>query len=733
MNIPILKSTKKPKKVNFKLTLKIYFVSSLFFFTTVQLNAQANVIVYPLEPNAILSGNYQVFVNDTPVPVYAVATNNDVSYAHFAFAGKVTVRIQLNTTVSTYDLSPHSYNITSSKSGSDIIFDLDTPRKLVIKNINSNGENLCIFADPLEENPPKIGDANVVNIMSTGIDNTGVQDGRNNIQNTLNTMPDNSILYFPPGRYISDGPINMVSNKSIYLDGGATIQAGPTDKLTLYFNDASNVKIFGRGSIDGMGDSKRAAIGGEGGANTCLMYKYDGSVSDNCTIEDIIMKGSITYNAIVMGTTNWNVYNLKVVNGNKFSNHDSWDPHNAVNMMFDNNFIYGNDDSIALSVTRDNLTLNSTFRNNVFSNIYSGATVRIGPWIGQNTKNITFENNDHVISGYNEYSLAFYLGGSISNVKYLSSRFENARHGLILIRTYWQDYYAGTKSGSADGILFDRLTVENVMPGYEGAYSTFEGSSETNFVKNILFKDYYQTGVLQTNNTTADILYNGPNVSNIEFTTSTTPIINITSLNLFAYRSSATPAKFMVTRSGGSTENSLTVKFKIHGTALNGSDYSEILDLVTIPAGMSQVEITINPAQVPSIGNYSTVFLSLSSSENNSYMLGPGFHAVITILNNAEIGFETKITSSNTNSELLIIAPNPNNGIFNISFNDLQIDNYILEVNNLLGQNIYKEKLTNFFGSMNKEIYLSNKTKGVYYVNLTNSANGKISKKLIIN
>ncbi len=655
-----MKTTSNMKKNNLHIITRIGALAFFLFGLALQLNAQANLIVYPQEPKAVLSKNYQVFVNDTPVSVYSVGTNNDVSYAHFAFAGKVTVRIQLKTAVDTYNISPHSYNIVSSKSGQDITFDLDTPRKLIIQNINKLGENLCILADPLEENPPKIGDANVVNIMSSGIDDTGARDGLNEIQNALNTMPDGGILYFPPGRYTAGGGINMVSNKSIYLAGGAAIQAGPSGRLTLFFDNASNVKIFGRGSIDGMGDTKRAAVGGEGDKTCTLMNKYDASTSDNCTIEDITMKGSITWNAIIIGTTNWTIYNTKVINGKAFGNHDGWDPHNAVNMMLDNNFIYGSDDCIALSITRDNLSLNSMFRNNVFTNTNSGATVRIGPWIGQNTKNVTFENNDHIVCGNNEYSLAFYLGGSISGFKYLNSRVENAPKGLILMRTSWNDFYAGTKSGSADNILFDRLTVEDVQPGYEGAFSALEGPSATNFVNNITFKDYYQKGVLQTSNTTADMKFTGSNVSNVKFTTSTTPVVNITASGLFANRTGATPAKFIVSRTGGSTANSLTVKYKIHGTAVNTTDYSGIPDSVTIPAGMSQIEIVITPNQVLSTNEYSTVFLSLSSSENNSYILGPGFHSVITILNGSSD------PSPDTNSgEFKIINPGFEEGFFN--------------------------------------------------------------------
>jgi hypothetical protein len=91
------------------------------------------------------------------------------------------------------------------------------------------------------------------------------------------------------------------------------------------------------------------------------------------------------------------------------------------------------------------------------------------------------------------------------------------------------------------------------------------------------------------------------------------------------------------------------------------------------------------------------------------------------------------ITAGSLSSESLSIAPNPNNGSFNVSFDNLEKDNYTLEVNNLLGQSLYKENLTNFSGNISKQLSLQTKEKGVYVITLTNSNNNKISKKIVVN
>lgn len=629
--VPNLVSVVKKNAIkNFGKLKKSTLLFNFLFLSTVSIYAQGFLVTYPKEPNAAVSENYTVYVNEIPINVHKVATNNDVSYAHFSFAGKVTVRVHINVLVKTYNLSPHGYGIISSKSGQDIVFDLDRPRKLVLQNVNSLDETLCILGDPIEDYIPVPNGSSVVDVTTIGIDKTGATDNLNQIKQALNNLPNGGILYFPAGRYSAGGTISMLSNKSIYLAGGAVLQASSVGELSLNFNNASNVKIFGRGSIDGLGDTKRGAYNGEGGA--CLLAKADSTISDNCTIDGVMLKGAISWTAIIMGTTNWTAYNVKVINGSAYPNHDAWDPHNAINMMFDNCLLYGTDDGIAFSTTRDNLNLNTTFRNSVFLNNHSGATIRIGPWIGDTTSNIKVENNDHLLSGTNEHALAFWIGGSISNIKYLGNRVENARSGLILMRTNWTDHYAGVQSGSVDNVVFDRLTAETVSPGiYDGYKNQLEGPSATNFVKNISFKSLYQDCSLIISSGSANMNFLGPNVSNVTYGVSTTPLVEISGNTLVTYRNGGNPGKFIITRTGGSTTNNLLVNYKIHGNAKNGTDYNTIQSSVTIPSGSSTAEIIISPSSTPSLFLYTTVYLSLNSSDD--YILGPNYDEVVTIVN----------------------------------------------------------------------------------------------------
>ena len=94
--------------------------------------------------------------------------------------------------------------------GNELTFKISGPQKLYIE-IN-HLPHLAIFANPLEVNPPKENGPGVV--------------------------------YFGPGNH-NPGQINLKSNQTIYIAGGAIVNANVRG------NDLQNVKILGRGSLQG--------------------------------------------------------------------------------------------------------------------------------------------------------------------------------------------------------------------------------------------------------------------------------------------------------------------------------------------------------------------------------------------------------------------------------------------------------------------------------------------------
>ena len=71
------------------------------------------------------------------------------------------------------------------------------------------------------------------------------------------------------------------------------------------------------------------------------------------------------------------------------------------------------------------------------------------------------------------------------------------------------------------------------------------------------------------------------------------PTVSIYSDSPVAGEGSGGPARISVVRSGTSTTNSLTVSYTVRGTAINGTDYTNLPGSVVIPAGQSSVSFDI--------------------------------------------------------------------------------------------------------------------------------------------
>ena len=83
-----------------------------------------------------------------------------------------------------------------------------------------------------------------------------------------------------------------------------------------------------------------------------------------------------------------------------------------------------------------------------------------------------------------------------------------------------------------------------------------------------------------------------------------------------------------------------------------------------------------------------------------------------------------------TNSDSILIYPNPNNGIFTIHYTSNEQQDKEIEIINVLGQTVYFEKLNNIL-NINKEISLINNNKGIYFVKITINQK-EIIKKVVI-
>ena len=142
----------------------------------------AAVTAYPLYPGAVPSVAYKVAGDGQPVFVHNFLSYdqfNWMDYASFSMTGKVRVTVTMLVSerkVLTCQIRPLAYGIQPRISGNTVSFELDRPRYLVLFFNDEpafNNTGLMLFAEPPEKNPPKPGDANVVNIRDYKVDSAG--------------------------------------------------------------------------------------------------------------------------------------------------------------------------------------------------------------------------------------------------------------------------------------------------------------------------------------------------------------------------------------------------------------------------------------------------------------------------------------------------------------------------------------------------------------------------------
>ncbi len=165
---------------------------------------RAEVVVYPAPPGLTTSPDFTLTADNQQIwierigsklatfdyTLYGSREMEDLNVANFSCSGTVTLVIKANVKIDSFNIRPRSRNIEATVNGSEITFTISGPQKLYIE-IN-NLPHLAIFANPLEINPHKKGDPGVI--------------------------------YYGPGVH-NPGRINLVSNMTMYIAGGAVVNA----------------------------------------------------------------------------------------------------------------------------------------------------------------------------------------------------------------------------------------------------------------------------------------------------------------------------------------------------------------------------------------------------------------------------------------------------------------------------------------------------------------------------
>jgi hypothetical protein len=109
-----------------------------------------------------------------------------------------------------------------------------------------------------------------------------------------------------------------------------------------------------------------------------------------------------------------------------------------------------------------------------------------------------------------------------------------------------------------------------------------------------------------------------------------------------------------------------------------------------------------------------------------------GFNADLAIdLVKVETCMTTLNTRINTVNIALTVSPNPSKGVFTLTGTTSDLKELNIKVINPLGQTVYSKSNFNNIANINEKIDLSNKTKGIYFINVTSDKGVKTYKVIV--
>jgi hypothetical protein len=250
-------------------TTTLFYACSCLFFGF-SLSASAEVVPYGGLHMSPASRAFSVKVNGQPVFTHSFM---NYDYAHFAFAGTAKVEVTFKDEITKgVAVTPSKYKIVPTIRGKTFAFTLQEPRKLFIRTSVPESDSywssahdhhfLVLFADPLEKNRPRLGQANTVSVLDRGADKSGAKDSAAAINAAIKACPENGTVYVPAGKYRLDSTVYLdTPDMMFYLEGNAFLQKplGPGAVILR----ADGVTVKGRGTVEADSYAMRSAGRGD--------------------------------------------------------------------------------------------------------------------------------------------------------------------------------------------------------------------------------------------------------------------------------------------------------------------------------------------------------------------------------------------------------------------------------------------------------------------------------------
>ncbi|RZK46708.1 MAG: hypothetical protein EOO94_02195 [Pedobacter sp.] len=404
------------------------------------------LVTYPALPGSVTSADFKIMANGKPVWVekigsdvhtakYALYGGIKMEYlnvANFSFSGKLTLTITASSAIDSFIIRPKSKNIKPIVNGRNLSFTISGPQKLYIE---INGlPHLAIFANPLEANPPKANDRGVV--------------------------------YFAPGIH-HPATINLKSNQTVYIDGGAIVKAN------IRGSNLRNVKIMGRGSLEG---------------------NIEISGTTNLEVNGIFVRNKKGWTNTLTDCHHTVYRNVKVFGYEDIYSVDGINPVSCKDFTIDDCFMRCRDDCVAIKSIDYKLSVDSiTVINSVMVGWSNSDGVTIGFELnGGPVQNVLVKNCDILYArgngrtgGHSAFSIVSDGPARVQNIRYEDIRIEeHVEFKSLELIISDGSLYEVDPPGHIDGVYFKNVQWENAIKPF-----VLTGFSKNNLVENITFEN----------------------------------------------------------------------------------------------------------------------------------------------------------------------------------------------------------------------------------------------------
>lgn len=416
----------------------ILFFSVLLVLT---FSTYAEVVIHPPLPGFERAGDFRVYVNGRET---FVANADPFAFTMFDFDEKAEIVIETLHDVKWVDLRPLSEKIPVNWSDHRISFTMEKPAQLSIELNGENERPLYIIGNPLEDKIPNLNAPNV--------------------------------KVFKSGEIHEIKDYKIEDNQILYLEAGAVL------KGMLHLDHVKNVKILGRGIIDG-------GMNDEWDLPRLLKMDY----SEHILVDGVTFFNSLRWTVHPSNCNDVLFNNIKILNWDTGS--DGVDINSSKNVKVTNSFLRCNDDCVVLKsmgepsyypnkkMIAGNVE-NIVVDNCVLWNMPWGNALEIGFELrSEEVKNIIFRDCD-IINVDRGAALSIHNGdwAHVHDVLYENIRIENAQHKLFDVAIFLSQYSYDRpedeevrrqqyKLGAWDGVQIEQPGKEEFHKQYRGKIS----------------------------------------------------------------------------------------------------------------------------------------------------------------------------------------------------------------------------------------------------------------------